>query len=96
MNKCVLLGEIIKTGMTFKSPVFLMKTSIFRDIIRYSKVRDNWHLGGAYGLHHQGQGVSQARDRHETGSKQGPYAGFLLGLLFHPDDGDEILLQTDG
>jgi hypothetical protein len=47
-----------------------MKSSVFWDIMPCSSVKVNQRFGGTYRLHLQGQKVSQARNKHEAGSKQ--------------------------
>jgi hypothetical protein len=75
-----MLGDI-KTIEIFKSPAFLMNTYTFWSIIPYSKVGVKWRLGGAYGLHYQGQWVSQARNEPETSSKQSPQTVSFLNYF---------------
>jgi hypothetical protein len=46
---------------------------------------------GTYHLHFQDQIVNQARNQQKLSSLPGS-AGFLLGLLFYPEDGSSIFL----
>jgi hypothetical protein len=61
-----------------------------------SLVEANQHSGESYCLHLQGRRVCQARNQHESGSKQSSCAywllnaDFLLGLLFDPADGGDM------
>lgn len=47
----------------------------------------NEPVGGTRCLLHQGTRISQARNRHETGSKQS-----LLGILLNPENGGDMFL----
>jgi hypothetical protein len=68
-----------------------MKSSTFWDITRYSWVKDSLDFRGTYCLHLQGQRVCQTRNQHEAGLL---LADFLLGLLFHPEDGGNVISQN--
>jgi hypothetical protein len=59
-----------------------MKSSVFWDITPCNLVTINQHFGGIYRLHLQGS-VSQARNKHDAGSK-----------LFNPEDGGDMFLQN--
>jgi hypothetical protein len=57
----------------------------------------NQRFGGTCHFHHQSQGINQAGNKHEAGSKQTSayyllHAGFLLGLFFNPEDGNDMFL----
>jgi hypothetical protein len=72
------------------------ESSVFWDIIPCSLVEANQHSGEPYCFHPQSRRVCQARNHHESGSKQSScaycllHAGFLLGLLFNPEDGGDM------
>jgi hypothetical protein len=69
----------------------VMKSSILWDITPCSPLKIKWCFGGICRLHLQDWRLSQARNQHEAGSKQG-----LLFLLFNPEDGGEIFLRNVG
>jgi hypothetical protein len=46
--------------------------------------------------HLQGGRISQARNQHEACSKADVHGGFLLGLLFYPENGDNMFFQNVG
>jgi hypothetical protein len=52
----------------------------------------NRRFEGTCRLHYHGRRISQIRNQHEGGTKL--YAGFLLGLLFSPEDGGDT--RSDG
>jgi hypothetical protein len=53
-------------------------------------VEDNQHFGDTYNLHLQGQRVNQSSAYCQL------LAGFMLGLLFDPEDGDTTFHQSVG
>jgi hypothetical protein len=59
-----------------------MKSIVVWDVTPYSLV-DVQRFGGSYCLHHQGLSVSRLF-----------LAGYLLRLLFEPDDGGSMILQN--
>jgi hypothetical protein len=67
-----------------------MKSSVFWDIAPCSSVKVNRRFG--YGLNLQVRRISQVRNQHEAGSKEG--SGLFLGLLFDPDDGGDMSLRN--
>jgi hypothetical protein len=78
----------------------VMKSPIFWDITPCTLLKVNRRFGGTYRRHLRGQRVSQANK--QAGSKLAsracylPHAGFLLGLLFDPEDGGDMFLQNVG
>jgi hypothetical protein len=67
------------------------QSSIFWDITLCSSLKVNQRFGGTCRLHVQDR-ISQARNRHEAGSKQS--SGFLLDLFFDLEDDGEMLLRN--
>jgi hypothetical protein len=62
-----------------------------------SPLRVNRCFGGTCRLHFHGRRVSQARNQHETGTKQSRlFAGFFLDLLFNTEDGGNMFLWNVG
>jgi hypothetical protein len=56
----------------------VMKASVIWDISPYSPLKIKWHFSQTCHLHLQGWRVSQARNKHEAGNKQGKW---LLKML---------------
>jgi hypothetical protein len=72
-----------------------MKSYIFLDATPRSPLKTDRRFGETHYLHLQCPRISQARKQHEASSKQSTFifftfyllhAGFLLGLIFDPDD----------
>jgi hypothetical protein len=68
--------------------VAVMDSSIFWDITPYSLLKVNWIVGGTRRFHLQGGRMCQELCL--------PPASFLLGLLFVPEDGDDMLHRNGG
>jgi hypothetical protein len=62
------------------------------DMAPYSQLKTNLCFGGKIRFNLQGRRVSQARNQHADGSKQ----GLLLGLLFNLEDGGNIFPRNVG
>jgi hypothetical protein len=58
----ILVGSKVLTAVVEKS-------NTFRDITPCSPLKANRHFGGTCRLNLQGQGISQARNKHETASR---------------------------
>jgi hypothetical protein len=69
----------------------VMKSSIFWDITPCSSLKDNRHFGGTYRLHLHGRRKSRASLALLDSYFQ---AGFLIGLLFDPEDGGDMFLRN--
>jgi hypothetical protein len=73
----------------------VMKSPPFWGIIPCSPFKVNRCLGGIFRQFFQGRKESQTRNKYEVDSKQSLlHAGFLLGLLFDPEDGGFMLLSN--
>jgi hypothetical protein len=80
---------------------------IFWHITPHSALKANRRFGAICRLHLQDRRVSQEINQHEAGNKQSVakpagfscfqlHVGFLLGLVFNPEYGDNMLLRNVG
>jgi hypothetical protein len=73
-----------------------MKSTIFWDIRSCSPMSVNRRFGGTYRLHLQDRRISRARNQFASRALLAPcfHAGFLLGLLFDPEDGVDMFFRN--
>jgi hypothetical protein len=87
-NQFAYVGSEVLTAVVMKSPTFW-------GIRPCSPLNVNRYLGGTFRHFLQGRRESQARNKQEVDRKQSLFhAGFLLGLLFDPEDGGYVLLRN--
>jgi hypothetical protein len=58
------------TNLYFCQPVQKKKSSIFWDVVPYSRVKVNQRFRRTFHLHFQGRKISQRRNQYEAGTKQ--------------------------
>jgi hypothetical protein len=68
--------------------------TFFWNVTPYSLIVAYGRFGVTYCFHLQGRRVWQASSKHGSGCRL-LLAGFLLGLLFDPEDGDNMFLRSD-
>jgi hypothetical protein len=75
--------------------MYCWKTMVFQDMTKCSQLFNYRCFGGTYCLHLQGSSGTLLTI-HPTTLHQilGDHAGCLLGLLFDPEDGDNVFLQN--
>jgi hypothetical protein len=74
-----------------------MMSSVFWEKTLNSLITVNQRFRGTRRLHLQGRRTSQARNQHETGSKQSfLHTSFLFDLFFEPEAGGDMFLQNPG
>jgi hypothetical protein len=92
-------GPYSKRFQTSSEPskhIIMLKISVFWDITLCSPVKVNQSSGVTCRLDLKGWRVIQARNQHQAGSKQRFHIGFLLDLLFDPEDGGYIVFRNIG
>jgi hypothetical protein len=71
-----------------------MEGSVFWNITPYSSLKVNRRFGGTCCLHFQVLRISQAR--YQRGATKLLYVGFLIGLFFDTEDGEDIFIRNVG
>jgi hypothetical protein len=73
-----------------------MKSTVLWDIRQCRPLKVNVRFRGTYCLYFRGRRIIREIFQRESRWQAELYAGILLGLLFDPEDGDDVFLRNVG